>query len=54
MLRDSQYVGAVDGLRNWDEYLGLVGELLEAAPVRAPTVGIPVKGAGAAGAACGN
>lgn len=54
MLRDSQYVGAVDGLRNWDEYVGLVGELLEAAPVRAPTVGIPVKGAGEAGAACGN
>ncbi len=54
VLRDGQYVGAVDGLRNWDEYLGLVGDLLEAAPVRAPTVGIPVRGAGESGAACGN
>jgi len=52
MLKDGQYVGAVDGLRNWDEYLEDVAGLLAAAPARAPTVGIAVKGAGEAGGAC--
>jgi len=54
MLNDGQYVGAVDGLRNWDEYLALVAGLLDAAPSRAPAVGIAVKAAGATGAACGS
>ena len=36
------YVGAVDGLRNWDEYLETVAQLLEAPPARPPTIGIPV------------
>jgi hydrogenase-1 operon protein HyaE len=47
LLRDGQYLGAVDGLRNWDEYVGVVARLLEAPPTRAPTVGIAVKGADA-------
>ncbi len=42
VLRDGAYVGAVDGLRNWDEYLESVARLLEAPPVRPPTVGIAV------------
>jgi hydrogenase-1 operon protein HyaE len=42
VLRDGAYVGAVDGLRNWDEYLDIVTGLLEAQPVRPPTIGIPV------------
>ena len=49
MLADGKYVGAVDGLRNWDEYLAEVGRLLAAAPTRPPTLGITVKG-GAEGA----
>jgi hydrogenase-1 operon protein HyaE len=54
LLKDGRYVGAVDGLRNWDEYLATVAGLLEAAPSRAPTVGIAVSAAGSSGAACGN
>jgi len=49
MLADGKYVGAVDGLRNWDEYLTEVARLLDAAPTRPPTLGIAVKG-GAEGA----
>ena len=49
MLKDGQYVGAVDGLRNWDEYVEDVARLLAAAPTRAPMAGIAVKGAGDTG-----
>ena len=47
MLRDGRYVGAVDGIRDWDVYLGELDRLLAAAPSRPPTVGIPVTAAGA-------
>ena len=40
MLADGRYVGAIDGLRNWDEYLAEVAALLERAPARPPTIGI--------------
>jgi hydrogenase-1 operon protein HyaE len=49
VLRDAEYVGAVDGLRNWDEYLTLVAGLLAGEPTRPPTVGIAVKAAADAG-----
>jgi hydrogenase-1 operon protein HyaE len=49
MLRDGRYVGAVDGLRNWEEYVDEVQRLLDAEPARAPTIGIAVRSAGAAG-----
>ena len=52
MLKDGQYVGAIDGLRNWDEYLAQMQALLEAAPTRPPTVGIPVRGPGGAAGSC--
>jgi len=52
MVKDGQYVGAIDGLRNWDEYLDGLNALLEAAPTRPPTVGIPVRGAGTASGGC--
>jgi hydrogenase-1 operon protein HyaE len=52
VLKDGQYVGAVDGLRNWDEYLGEVARLLAAAPARAPGVGITVRTAGQGSGAC--
>ena len=45
VLRDGAYVGAVDGLRNWDEYLQIVAGMLDAPPARPPTIGIPVKAA---------
>jgi hydrogenase-1 operon protein HyaE len=48
VLKDGQYVGAIDGLRNWDDYLAALGALLEAAPTRPPTVGIPVRDADSA------
>ena len=44
MLADGKYVGAVDGLRDWDEYRTEVARLLDAPPTRPPTVGIAVKG----------
>jgi hydrogenase-1 operon protein HyaE len=46
MLRDGRYVGAVDGIRDWDVYVGELERLLTAAPSRPPTVGIPVKAVG--------
>lgn len=53
ILRDGAYVGAVDGLRNWDEYLNETQQLLTAEPTRPPSVGIAVKSAGAP-ASCGH
>ena len=47
MLRDGQYLGAVDGIRDWDVYTAELLRLLAAAPTRPPTVGIPVKAADA-------
>ena len=49
MLRDGQYLGAVDGIRDWDEYLAELDRLLAAAPSRPPSVGIAVTAAGPAG-----
>jgi hydrogenase-1 operon protein HyaE len=46
ILRDGQYIGAVDGIREWSEYAALLDQLLAAAPSRPPTVGIPVIAAG--------
>jgi len=46
MLRDGQYLGAVDGVRDWDVYQAELQRLLVAAPSRPPSVGIPVKVAG--------
>ena len=48
MLRDGHYVGAVDGIRDWDVYVAELDRLLAAEPTRPPTVGIPVLAAGAA------
>jgi len=54
MLHDGAYVGAVDGLRSWDEYVQEVARLLDAAPTRPPTVGIAVKTARSDAAGCGS
>ncbi len=53
VLRDGHYLGAVEGLRNWDEYVKEVARLLDSEPSRPPTIGIPVKAGGAADAGCG-
>lgn len=49
MLADGQYVGAIDGLRDWDEYLTEIGRLLAAPPTRVPGIGIPLTTEGGAG-----
>ncbi len=46
VLRDGAYVGAIEGLRNWDEYVQDFARLLEAEPSRPPSIGIAVKAAG--------
>jgi hydrogenase-1 operon protein HyaE len=48
MLVDGQYVGAIDGLRDWQDYLDDMQRLLEAPATRPPTIGIAVNAAGAA------
>ena len=52
MLRDGRYLGAVDGIRDWDVYLDELDRLLAAAPSRPPTIGIPVTVAGSAESSC--
>ena len=52
LLRDGRYVGAVDGLRDWGEYVGEVARLLEAPVARAPSIGIAVTGPGGSAAGC--
>ncbi|CAD5375020.1 Hydrogenase expression/formation protein [Rubrivivax sp. A210] len=46
MLRDGQYLGAVDGIRDWDDYVAELDRLLAATPTRAPGIGVPVRAAG--------
>jgi len=46
VLADGQYVGAIDGLRDWQEYIDELGRLLDAPATRAPSIGIAVKTAG--------
>ena len=46
LLRDGDYVGAIDGVRDWSEYRLELARLLEAPTSRPPTIGIAVKAAG--------
>lgn len=41
-VRDGGYVGVIDGMRNWDEYLREIASMLNAPVGRVPSVGIPV------------
>jgi hydrogenase-1 operon protein HyaE len=52
ILQDGAYVGAVDGLRNWDQYVEELAALLAAAPTRPPSVGIAVAGPTPAAGGC--
>jgi hydrogenase-1 operon protein HyaE len=42
-LRDGGYVGAIDGLRDWADYLADTGRLLESPVTRAPSIGVAVR-----------
>jgi len=52
LLEDGRYVGAIDGLRDWDVYLEQLDALLAATPSRPPTVGIPVRSAQPSSGGC--
>ena len=45
-VRDGGYVGAIEGMRNWDEYTREIAEMLDKPVGRAPSVGIPVSAVG--------
>jgi len=47
-VRDGEYVGVIDGMRNWDEYTREIAGMLEKPVSRAPSIGIPVTSAGVA------
>ena len=47
-LRDGDYLGTIEGLKDWGAYVRLLPELLAAAPSRPPGIGIPVLDANAA------
>lgn len=48
LLKGGRYVGAIDGLREWSEYVAELTRLLGSEPTRPPTVGIAVTAEGAA------
>ncbi|MCL2297548.1 MAG: hydrogenase [Proteobacteria bacterium] len=45
LLRDGRYVGAIDGMRPWEEYQQEMARLQQTTPGRAPTVGVTVRSA---------
>lgn len=45
LLRDGDYVGAIDGVRDWAEYRLELARLLAAPTSRPPTIGVAVKAA---------
>ena len=47
-LRDGEFLGTVEGLKDWGTYVRLLPELLAAEPSRPPSIGIPVLNADAA------
>jgi len=48
ILRDGAYVGAIEGLRSWDDYVQELERLLAAAPTRPPSIGVAIKTPGSA------
>ena len=45
LLRDGQYVGAIEGLRDWDEYRFQIMRLLEIEPSAPPQLPVPPRAA---------
>ena len=52
VLDGGGYVGAIDGLRNWDEYVNDVARLATAAVTRPPSIGIAIRGPDEAAGHC--
>lgn len=52
MLRDGRYVGTIEAVRDWDEYLAEIARLLETEPARPPGIGVAVTVAGGGGPQC--
>ena len=51
-LRDGAYVTTLAGMHDWEVYVERVGQALASPVSRAPTIGIPVVNASAAGSSC--
>ncbi len=49
VLRDGAYLGAIEGLKDWNVYSSRIPELLAAAASRPPSIGIPVRTVGTGG-----
>ncbi|MRR51223.1 MAG: hypothetical protein EG825_09960 [Rhodocyclaceae bacterium] len=49
VLRGTDYLGAIEGLKDWTVYKSQVPALLAASPSRPPGIGIPLHAEGAAG-----
>lgn len=43
LLKDGRYVGAIDGLRDWQDYVDELARLLNAEPTRPPGIGVAVR-----------
>lgn len=54
MLRDGQYVGAIEGLRDWDDYRSRIATLLDSEPSAPPQPFIPLRSESAPAACGGN
>jgi hydrogenase-1 operon protein HyaE len=51
-LRDGDYVGDIEGMRDWDVYQREIGEMLVKPTTRPPTLGIAVRGGDASDKHC--
>jgi hydrogenase-1 operon protein HyaE len=51
VLRAGEYLGAIEGMRDYREYVIRLRDLMGRAPSRPPTIGIPVRALGAGAAA---
>jgi len=45
LLRDGKYLGAIDGMRPWEEYQLELARLQRATPIRPPSIGVTVRSA---------
>jgi hydrogenase-1 operon protein HyaE len=41
-LRKGHYLGVISRVRNWEEYLHLIREMLDSEPTREPGIGVPL------------
>lgn len=51
-LRDGQYLGTIEGMRDWSDWVREIPAMLERAPGRPPTIGIPVNASPSNPGAC--